>query len=56
MWPPSVIESICEVLGDTETGFTGSEIGRLLARVKVPDVDPSASKRLRLANALITQQ
>ena len=40
MWPSSMVESVCEVLADTSTGLTGGEIGRLLAKVRVPDVDP----------------
>ena len=31
MWPASIVESVCEVLGDTAYGLTGTEIGRLLA-------------------------
>lgn len=56
MWPSSIIESVCEVLGDTDHGLTGGEIGRLLTKVNVPDIDPSAAKQYRLSNALVKQQ
>lgn len=56
MWPLSVVESVCEVLGDTSTGLTGGEIGRLLAKIGVPDIDSGSTKRHRLSNALLVQQ
>jgi len=56
MWPSSIVESVCEVLADTSTGLTGGEIGRLLAKLGVPDIDPSNTKRHRLSNALLAQQ
>jgi hypothetical protein len=56
MWPPSMVESVYEVLGDTSTGLTGSETGRLLAKLGVPDIDPSNNKRHRLSNARLAQQ
>jgi uncharacterized protein (TIGR02391 family) len=56
MWPSSMVESVCEVLADTSTGLTGGEIGRLLAKVRVPDIDPDNTKRHRLANALRAHQ
>ena len=36
MWPSSIVESVCEVLADTDTGLPSSEIGRLLAKIGVP--------------------
>lgn len=45
MWPSSIVESVCEVLADTSTGLTGGEIGRLLAKLGVPDIDSSNTKR-----------
>lgn len=56
MWPSSIVESVCEVLADTSTGLTGSEIGRLLAKLGVPDIDSGNTKRHRLSNALLVQQ
>jgi len=56
MWLSSIVESVCEVLADTSTGLIGSEIGRLLAKLGVPDIDPSNTKRHRLSKALLVQQ
>jgi uncharacterized protein (TIGR02391 family) len=56
MWPSSIVESVCEVLADTDTGLTGSEISRLLAKIGVRDIDPSNTKRHRLSSALLVQQ
>jgi uncharacterized protein (TIGR02391 family) len=56
MWPSSIVESVCEVLAGTDTGLTGSEIGRLLGKLGVQDIDPSNAKRHRLSTALLVQQ
>lgn len=56
MWPSSIIESVSEVLGDTNEGLTGTEIARLLAKLGVPDIDPMNNKRFRLSNALVMHQ
>lgn len=50
------LEEICNVLADTTHGLTGSEIGRLLARVGAPDPLPSSTKRVRLYEALSAKQ
>lgn len=50
------LESIAHVLGDTDTGLTGTEIGRLLAECRVPDVSPAMPKWKRLYNALVEFQ
>ena len=50
------LESIAHVLGDTDTGLTGAEIGRLLAECRVPDVSPAMTKWKRLYNALVEFQ
>lgn len=42
------IESVCKVLGDTQFGFTGSEIGRLLAQCGIEDTAPTDTKWRRL--------
>lgn len=42
MWPSSIVESVSEVLGDTNERLTGTETGRLLAKLGVPDIDPTA--------------
>jgi len=46
------LRAICDVLGDTYEGLTGSEIGRLLSRTGIEDPTPSQTKRYRLFNAL----
>jgi uncharacterized protein (TIGR02391 family) len=53
--PPNVLERICEVLGDTGTGLTGSEIGKFLSRSGIPD-GISSTKRVRLYEALSAKQ
>lgn len=52
----SNIENIAKILGDTEKGFTGSEIGRLLAECNIVDSEPSLTKWKRLASALTNNQ
>jgi hypothetical protein len=56
MWESSIVESVCEVLADTRGGLTGGEIGRLLAKLGIPDLEPSATKRNRLSYALLSKQ
>ena len=46
------LQAICNVLGDTDYGLTGSEIGRLLDRLGIDDLTPTHTKRYRLFNAL----
>jgi|SRR5439155_4408107 len=53
---PSELEAICRALGDTETGLTGTDIGRLLQQAAVADTDPEMTKWKRLYNALATRQ
>lgn len=36
-WPENVIPGITDVLGDTSSGLTGSEIGMLLDRCRIED-------------------
>ena len=52
----AVLLGIAEVLGATDSGLTGSEIAHTLAQVRVPDVDPTITKRHRLFNALAERQ
>lgn len=54
--PVSVIEEVANVLGETNAGFTGSEIGRLLADCGIDDVLPGGTKRVRLKEALVSRQ
>lgn len=50
------LESLAQVLADTDTGLTGTEIGRLLAECRVPDVSPTMTKWKRLYNAFVEYQ
>lgn len=52
----NVLESICNVLGDTNRGLTGSEIHKYLQRANIEDVDSNNTKRIRLYNALVECQ
>lgn len=52
----AILEQACNVLGDTSTGLTGSEIGRYLRECGITDVNPSMTKRVRLFEALVTRQ
>ncbi len=45
------IEQIACIIGDTQGGLTGSEIGRFLAQCQMEDPDPEMSKWKRLYNA-----
>lgn len=51
----NALESICEVLGETNSGLTGTEIGKYLARCRIPD-GITSTKRIRLYEALSTKQ
>lgn len=44
-------EKIARILGDTEDGLTGSQIGQLLGQARIKDVDPNNTKWRRLYNA-----
>lgn len=46
------LEALCQTLADTQSGLTGSEIGRLLQETRVADPDPALTKWKRLFNAL----
>ena len=50
------LTAIAQILGDTETGLTGQQIGYLLQDAKIPDVDPDMTKWKRLFNAFGAQQ
>jgi uncharacterized protein (TIGR02391 family) len=52
----SVLEAACRVLGDTTDGLSGTEIGYVLAQMKVEDPGPGLTKWKRLFNALAEQQ
>lgn len=50
------LEALAAALGDTSSGLTGSEIGFLLSASRISDVDPTATKRVRLYNAFANEQ
>jgi uncharacterized protein (TIGR02391 family) len=52
----NVLERICDVLADTGSGLTGTEIGRLLKNLQVADPLPEMTKRRRLYEALRLRQ
>lgn len=52
----SVLEGLSKVLGDTSNGLTGTEIGKFLQDVNIPDVDSTNTKWKRLYHAFITFQ
>lgn len=51
-----VLENICRVIANTETGLTGTEIGRLLSESLMQDTDPTLTKWKRLFNAFAHHQ
>jgi uncharacterized protein (TIGR02391 family) len=50
------LRSICDVLADTDTGLTGSEISQLLSQMGIADPTLAATKRHRLFDALNARQ
>lgn len=52
----SHLEALCNIIGDTYGGLTGSEIGRLLQRCGIEDPFPGDTKRRRLFSALQVKQ
>ncbi|GAA3139946.1 MAG: TIGR02391 family protein [Rhodococcus sp. (in: high G+C Gram-positive bacteria)] len=55
-WKLSVLTGVASVLGETDHGLTGRQIGDLLARLNMNDPTPQATKRDRLTNAFIAWQ
>jgi uncharacterized protein (TIGR02391 family) len=47
----NILEGIARILGDTNRGLTGSEIGHILQIAKLKDVDPSNTKWKRIYNS-----
>ena len=43
----NTLQAICDVIGDTGTGLTGSEMGRSLTRQNISDIEPLITKRHR---------
>jgi len=54
--PGPQLERIARVLGDTNSGLTGTQIGWTLKKIGVADVDPSNTKWIRIYNALVARQ
>lgn len=54
--PSEVMENICRAIANTDTGLTGTEIGRLLAESLIEDTDPTMTKWKRLFNAFTHNQ
>jgi uncharacterized protein (TIGR02391 family) len=50
------LQAICDILGHTTTGLTGSEIGRYLRDCGCPDPVPQMTKRHRLYAGLLEKQ
>src|SRR5579859_2879464 len=50
------LQAIADILGDTSSGLTGSEIGRFLRECNCPDPIPEMTKRHRLFAALREKQ
>lgn len=50
------LQAICDVIGDTQHGLTGSEIGKLLSECNINDPFPGDTKRFRLFKALYEKQ
>jgi uncharacterized protein (TIGR02391 family) len=50
------LQRLCDVLADTSSGLSGSEIGKLLEEIGVEDLLPSITKRHRLYEALRARQ
>jgi DNA-binding transcriptional MerR regulator len=50
------LEALSDILGATDTGLTGSEIGRYLGECDCPDPIPNMTKRHRLKAALAQKE
>jgi uncharacterized protein (TIGR02391 family) len=50
------LQALCDILGATDTGLTGSEIGQFLFGCRFLDPEPTITKRHRLFAALCLQQ
>src|SRR5262245_55294580 len=51
-----ILQKICDIIGNTSSGLTGSEIGKFLQACGIDDVSPSITKRDRLFEALLKRQ
>lgn len=55
-FPAESLEALCKIIGDTNRGLSGTQIGAMLQEIRVADIDPSNTKWKRLYNALATVQ
>jgi uncharacterized protein (TIGR02391 family) len=51
-----VLEGVSKILGDTNSGLTGSEIQRFLSQCKIADVSPASTKWKRIYDAFAIHQ
>lgn len=56
VFEPSVLGSLCDILGATSNGLTGNEIGPVLQTCGIDDPSPGITKRRRLFDALQARQ
>ena len=50
------LQALCKIIGETNTGLSGSEIELCLSACNIPDPHPGITKRHRLFNALRAKQ
>ncbi len=50
------LQAVCDIIGDTAEGLTGSQIDQLLRRCQIADPSPASTKRHRLFLALRVKQ
>jgi len=50
------LEAIAKVIGDSDRGLTGSQLGHKLRQCSIPDVDPTNTNWKRLYNAFVEFQ
>jgi uncharacterized protein (TIGR02391 family) len=51
-----ILQKLCDIIGNTSSGLTGTEIGKILKACGIDDVSPSIKKRDRLFDALLARQ
>ena len=56
LWDDAVVQGVADVLGATDTGLTGPEIGSFLASIGISDPGAGVTKRHRLGQALLARQ
>lgn len=56
LFDEAILEQLCNILGDTNTGLSGSQIGRYLGECGIGDPNPGMTKRVRLFEALKARQ